>query len=152
MRSHRCSKAIAEDHTHFGHVIDRSHQRERSAAIEVTDGMGRYRATLQLGTFPKPTILIQQDLNKKTATIWTIDPRNNQVGGPPHNTTYTTTTVRSGREGQGHPPCRPLSRARGAETAAWGRYTVGSGPTRYNGNRRSKRLHHCPPGGVSTWR
>ena len=34
MRSHRCSKAIAEDPTHFGHVIDGSHparaQRSRS--------------------------------------------------------------------------------------------------------------------------
>ena len=63
--------------------------------------MGRYRATLQVATVPKRTMLIQQDLNNKTATIWTIDPRNNQVGGPPINTTDTTTTISVGLGGPG---------------------------------------------------
>jgi hypothetical protein len=90
-------------------------------AIQVTDAEGGYRAIFRPGdaSAMRPGSLIQQDLTSDRATVWTVDPTNNQIIGSPQETRYTSKTITLGPGQPGSsstPPSTPDPNAPGASS------------------------------------
>ncbi len=83
-------------------MTDLAGRTSASAAIEVTDGAGRYRAHLQVASIvppgqpQPPTMLSQQDLNSNRITIWPVNPVTGEIAGPPKDTIYESSPQKIG--------------------------------------------------------